>query len=214
MTEKPMIWVVVSSILVALAFVGTFLATASTWDAAIAGGLASLIFVGGLIYRITRPPMNVRQRWWIAGASSVIIVGTCLYWNVMYTMTNYQYNTLHTIHKVIVHGIAKAMFQEEGSKTFIRYVEEWKRGHRSVGRAFREVSRFDESDSTRLNTDSWEHLRMYVATVSDTEVVLIVQDSINVDGENPNFRNFDGRVGMTQDRLRITPTGFAHEIQN
>lgn len=209
-----MIWIVVSSILVAVAFLGTFLATANTWDATIAGGLVSLLFVLGFIYRITRPPVTPNQRRWIIGMSLIVIVGTALYWNIMYSMTHYQYDMLHTIRKVIHHGIAAAMFTDEGKKTFVRYIEQRERGIQSVGKAFRLVAQFDKQDSTRLNTDAWEHMRMYVATISDTEVVLVVQDSLNVEGENASFKNFDSRVGMVQDRLRITQTGFVHETQN
>ncbi len=209
-----MIWVVVSSALVTVAFVATYLATHNTWDAAIAGGLVALVCFAGFFYRITRPPMTPRQRWWISGISLVVVVGTVIHWNVMYTMTNYQYHLLHTIHKVIIHGIAKAMFQDEGRRTYVRYVDQRKRGNPSVGDAFRKVARYDGSDSTRLNTDAWQQMKMYVAAVTDTEVVLVIQDSITVDGENPTFRNYDGRVGMVQDRLRITKMGFVHETEN
>ena len=55
---------------------------------------------------------------------------------------------------------------------------------------------------------------MFVTSLSDSEVVLVVQDSITIDGEDPHFKNFDGRYGMTQDRLRITKRGLEYEIQN
>lgn len=209
-----MIWILASSVLVAAAFIATFLTTGNTWDATIAGGIVSLLYVIGYLYWITRPPTSSKQRKWIIGISSVVILGTVLHWNIMYRMTHWQYDTLHLIRKIIFHGIAQAMLQPKGVNTLSEYAAQRGLKTKSVDVVFRESTQFDPKDSMVTIAKEWEHMKMFVTSLSDTEVVLVVQDSITIDGEDPHFKNFDGRYGMTQNRLRITKRGLEYEIQN
>jgi hypothetical protein len=209
-----MIWILASSILVAMAFIATFLTTGNTWDAAIAGGIVSLVFVIGFLYRITRPPTSSTQRRWTIAISSIVIVGTILHWNIMYRMTQWQYDTLHLIRKIIFHGVAQGMLQPEGVNTLGEYAAQHGLQRKSLGDVFRETTKFDTGDSAVVVGKEWGHMSMFVSSLSDTEVVLVAQDSITIDGEDSHFKNFDGRYGMTQDRLRITKRGLEYEIQN
>jgi hypothetical protein len=209
-----MIWILASSVLVAAAFIATFLTTGNTWDAAIAGGIVSLVFVIGFLYRITRPPTSSRQRRWTIGIGSIVILGMMFHWTVMYRMTNWQYDTLHLIHKIIVHGIAQSLLQPKGVNTLSEYAGQQGSKSKSLGTVFRETTQFDLRDSLVALNKEFERTRMFVASLSDSDVVLVVQDSLTIDGEDPHFKNFDGRYGMVQDRLRITKRGLEYEIQN
>ena len=209
-----MIWIIISSILVTVTFILTFLATGNVWDATNVAGIVSLLYMMVFISELTRPPMVKKQRWWVIGICSAVILGTILHWNVTYRQTHYQYDTLHKIRKVIHHGIATAMFVDECRRTFSKYSEQRGPEKKSLGRIFREVTRFDARDSTLIVTGAWERMKTYSASVSDTEIVLVVLDSARLDGEDPHFKNFDGRYGMAQDLLRISETGYHYELQN
>jgi hypothetical protein len=209
-----MIWILASSILVAIAFIVTFLTTGNTWDAVIAGGIVSLLYVVGFLYWSTRPPTSPRQRWWTIGITSIVILGTMLHWNIMYKMTHWQYDTLHTIHKIIFHGVAQAMLQPKGVNTLSEYAGQHGSKSKSLGVVFRESTQFDTTNGLVANTTEWQQMKMFVASLSDSEVVLVAQDSIAIDGEDPRFKNFDGSYGMTQGRIRITRRGLEYEIQN
>jgi hypothetical protein len=209
-----MIWILASSVLVAAAFIATFLATGNTWDASIAGGVVSLIFVIGYLYRITRPITSAKQRRWTIAISSIVILGIMFHWSILYRMTNWQYDTLHLIHKIIFHGIAQSMVQPKGVNALGAFAGQKGSKGKSLGVAFRETTQFDPRDSLVAKTTEGERMNMFVASLCDSEVVLVVQDSIAIDGEDPHFKNFDGRYGMTQDRLRITKRGLDYEIQN
>lgn len=209
-----MLWVIVSSVLVAAIFVGTFALTGNTWDATNAAGIASLIQLLIYLYRSTRPPVSVKARWWTFGISGVVIIGTILYWSIMYRMTHWQYNTLHTIHKVIFHGSAMDALKIKGLKVLSDFAEQDPPKANNIGEVFRKVAEMKDGASSLVDVGADSSLKIYAAAVSDSEIVLIAQSFIPIDGENPYFINFDGRVGMIQDKLSITKKGLVYEIQN
>jgi hypothetical protein len=84
----------------------------------------------------------------------------------------------------------------------------------SLGDVFRKGTPNVDQDSSLVELDQDGKSKLFVASVTDWEVVLICQASIPIDGEDPKFKNFDGHVGMTQDQLRITKKGLVYEIQN
>lgn len=206
--------VIVFSILVAAAFVGTFFYTGQTWDAMNAAGVVCLVYVIVFLYRATRPPVSPGLRRWVLGVGAVVILGITIYWNIMYRMTNWQYDTLHTIHKVSFHGIAIDKLRTKGINVLSEYYRQGDPQKMSLGDVFRKGTPNVDKDSSLVEFDQDSKSKLFAASVSDSEVVLICQASIPIDGEDPKFKNFDGRVGMTQDRLRITKKGLVYEIQN
>ena len=114
-------WIILTAILVSVVFIGTFYYTREIWDAMNAAGIVSFVYIVAFIYRITRPPVSPKQRWWTIGVTAVVIIGITVHWIIMYKMTHFQYNTLHTIHKVIAHGIAMEALKTEGLKILREY---------------------------------------------------------------------------------------------
>jgi hypothetical protein len=69
-------------------------------------------------------------------------------------------------------------------------------------------------DSAIIKSDTESKITLYAASISDTQVVMICQPSILIDGERAEFKNFNGQTGMTQARLIISKRGMVYEIQN
>ena len=206
-------WVWIASVVVAATYVGTFYYTESTWAATNVAGIISLFYVLAFIYNLTRPPMPSKQKRWVLSIATVVVAGTTFYWTVMYTMTNWQAETLHTIHKVIVHGISVDLLRERGLKLLRSYALQSEPQKLSLGGIFRKETRYANPDSSIIESP-WDQYRLFAASVTDTQVVFVCQAIIRVDGERSDFRNFDGRNGMVQDRLVVSKRGMVYEIQN
>lgn len=207
-------WVLIASIVVTATFVGTFYYTGNTWSATNAAGIVSLFHLLGFLYRVTRPSMPPKQKRWTLGMATVVIAGTTFFWTVMYTMTNWQAETLHTIHKVICHGVAMDLLKAKGLKILSAYAAQPEPRRLSLGEVFKKETTYANPDSSIIELGGDNQYRLFAEAVTDTQVIVVCQAIIRVDGERGDFRNFDGRTGLTQDRLAVTKRGLVYEIQN
>lgn len=209
-----MIWIILSTILVSAAFTGTYFATHNTWDATNAGGFVALLCLVGLLIRFTRPPMSRRLRLTILITAAIAITGLTIHWKVMYSMTHWQYDNIHLIHKVMFHSTALDRMRTKGLKTLEEFHTQQVSRRLTLAEVFRRGTQYIDPDSSIIEIDEDGEVKMMAASVTDTEVVLIAQATIRVDGEHPGFRNFDGSAGAVQDRLRITRKGLFYELEN
>jgi hypothetical protein len=207
-------WVLIASIVVAATFVCTFYYTGSTWTATNAAGIVSMLYILGVLYRVTRPPVSAKHRRWTWGIAAYVLAGTTFYWTLMYSTTNWQYGLLHMIHKVIVHGVSMDLLRTRGVKIMSAYAAQSMPTKVPIGEVFRRETTYVNPDSSIIEVGGDDQFRLFAASVSDTQVVLVCQSIVRVDGEDRVFRNFDGRIGMTQDRLVLSKRGMVYEIQN
>ena len=208
-------WIITAIVLLLAAFVGRFLQTGEIWDAMNAAGIVSLVYVVGLLYSYTRPPTNTRQRWIVISVAGLLILGVAVHWITMYTQTRWQYITLHTIHKTIFHGIVSDNMHGRAIRAFSEFHTQSEKNKKSLGEIFQKGNPLLHPEISLLDTGSAasEGIWVYVASISDSEIVLIGQ-ALFIDGEDPSFQNFTGKRGMTQDRLRLNTQGIFYEIQN
>ncbi len=207
-------WVLIASVLVAAAFVGTFSYTGDTWAATNAAGIASMIYLLIFLYRVARPPLSAKWRWWTLGIGLVTIAGTTFFWAGMYSTTTWQAETLHTIHKVIFHGVSMDLLRTKGLKILSTYATQKEPKKLSVGEVFRKETALANPDSSIIEIAGDNGYRLFAEAVTDTHLVIVCQSILRIDGEDKAFMNFDGRKGMTQDRVIVTKRGVAYEIQN
>lgn len=207
-------WVLFASVVVAATFVGTFYYTANTWTATNAAGIVSLLYVLVFLYRLTRPPMPLKQKRWVLGIAAVIIAGTTFVWAGMYSTTSWQAETLHTIHKEIFHGVAMEILKSKGLKILSAYSAQPEPRKLSLGEVFRKETTYANPDSSIIELAGDNQYRLFAAAVTDTQVTIACQQILRIDGELSDFKNFDGRSGMAQDRLVVTKRGLVYEIQN
>jgi len=195
------------------AFVAVFSETHDTWTAV---NVASLIAAAGLIavtVIIVRRPVSRKFRWIVSIGAAVLILGTAYNTVIMYRMSRWQYSTLHLIHKVIQHGVARWHLADEGTRVLEAYYRD-NRKKLGLGDVYRRTTEFVDQEEGIVTVDSGGQMKILAATMNDSEVVLVALSTIRVDGEDPLFRNIDGSLGAVQDRMRITRKGMSYEFQN
>ena len=207
-------WILTAVVVVAGTFVGTFYSTHNTWSATNAAGVVALANFIAYVYWITRTSATAKQRRWTRGVAAAVIAGTTFFWLVMYSTTNWQHDTLHVIHKVIFHGVSMDMLKTRGIRTLSAYAAQSSPKKLSIGEVFRKEAVYVNRDSSILEYGPDNEYRLFAASVTDTQVVLVSQWIRPIHGEDRQFKNFDGRQGMAQDHLVLTRRGMVYEHQN
>jgi len=206
-------WVILTCILVTVAFVGMYISTREVWSATNAAGVIIAVYLVILVAWATR---EVQPRWcrivWRVSIA-VVFAGMTIHWVTMYSMTTWQYQTLHTIRKTVFHTTVFDYLQSRGLKTLQGYYTR-NSSSNSLAEVFNRLNPRLEPGTTLLDTlPAEDGMRIHAVSVSDSEIVLIGLSTI-VEGEEPSFQNYDGRLGRVQNRLKITPRGLSYEIQN
>lgn len=206
-------WVILTCILVSVAFVGVYVSTRDIWFATNAAGVIIGVY---LVILVARATGGMQAKWrciaWRAG-TAVVFAGMTVHWVTMYSMTTWQYQTLHTIRKTVFHAALFDQLQNRGIKTLQEYYSGKTRSN-SLAEVFDRLNPRLEPRTTLLDTlPAEDGMRVHAVSVSDSEIVLVGLSTF-IEGEEPNFQNYDGRLGRVQDMLKITPRGLLHEIQN
>jgi hypothetical protein len=207
-----MIPIIITIIALCGAFVVTYFQTGSIWDAMLASGTVILIYLVGLLLDSARALGTVRGRVVTLVCGMAIIAGVVSHWLILRSTTNWQYETLHIIRKVIDHGYLHSVMQERSMPAFAAHYRQNPRRPRSLSTIFDGRNPRINSSTGLLDTLS-EGLKVYALSMADTEVVLIGEGSFT-QGEDSGFTNYDGRKGILQSRLRLTTKGVDYEIQN
>ena len=194
------------------AFAGTYFQTGSIWDAMLASGAVAIIYLVGLLVKSARALGTVRGRIITLACGMAILAGVVSHWLILRSTSNWQYENLHIIRKVIAHGYLQVVMHERSIPAFAAYYKQNPRRVRSLSTIFEERNPRINSSTGLIDTLS-EGLKVYALSVADTEVVLIGEGSFT-QGEDSGFTNYDGRKGILQSRLRLTTKGVDYEIQN
>jgi hypothetical protein len=208
--------VVIASIVISAAFILCIRWTQDIWVATNTVGVLSFLYIAGLVYVAVRPPASRKMRGWTLVVAGVVCIALGIAWTSMCLQTRFQYNALHMVRKVIFHGVMHVELQKRALETFAAYHQQSEPKERSLGDLFREHNPLEPGSSlldSLYEAQTEDGDRVHLASLSDTLVVLIGQSTF-VEGEDPSFRNFDGRMGMVQDQLRLTTKGVDIEIQN
>ena len=207
-------WVLITSVLVVIAFISTFFVTHNTWAATNAAGIVCLVYLLIFLVWTARAQQTAQRRWWTLSIGIVTVAGTTFFWATFHDTTTWQAETLHTIHKVIFHGVSMDVLRTKGMKLLSAYSEQKPARKLTIGEVFRKETTFANPDSSIVDVNQETNLRIFAEAVTDTHVVLVAQGILPIDGENKLFHNADGRKGMAQDRLMVTKRGVVYEIQN
>jgi hypothetical protein len=207
-----MVAMIIALVALCAAFVSTYLLTGNIWDAMLSGGTVILIYLLGLLLSSVRVLRSVRGRIITLTLGFTLIAGITSHWLILRRTTNWQYENMHVIRKVIDHGVLQSNMQERSMAAFAAY------SRQNPDQANPLPSIFDRRnpriDSTTGLVDTlWEGLRIYALSVGDSEVVLIGEGSFT-EGEDAAFANFDGRKGILQSCVRLSTKGVDYEIQN
>ena len=207
-------WVIIACIVVSAVFIISLLQTWEIWVAVNAAGAVSFLYLVGLLYRTVRPPVAQKTRRLTIAIATVVLTGIVIGWATSFVQARFQYHALHTMHKEIFHGVMMSNLYSRALKAFAEFQQQPEPKAMALGEIFQQHNPPIERGSSLIDTlQAGDGVRVHLVSISDTTVVLIGQGTF-IDGENATFKNFDGRIGMAQDRLRLTPKGIDYEIQN
>ncbi len=207
-----MVWIPVALAAICAAFIGVYYRTGDIWTAANAAGAIVLLSLAVLVVRMTRPPVTTQGRRAIAGLFALLIAGATAHWLIMWSTTNYQYDTLQTIRRTIERGILYSKMEDRSMASFAAYYTQKPRDAKTLGDVFRAQNPQMNPDSHLLDTLD-EGMKVYATVVSDSLVELKGESGITF-GRSGGFTNVDGRSGFLQVQLRLTPEGVERAAEN
>jgi hypothetical protein len=208
-----LLWIVVGVILVSATF---FLTPQSKelWPAINAAGIAAAVYLLALLAFVLRRPLALRQRLVVGAIALVVICSAAFAWMRLQSETEWQAETLMRIRAVIGHGIRIWEMPAPLLKTLDAYHHQGAGKTRSLADEFRELEG-DLTVGSNIHKPQWEgdNMSVIVATLDPDRVVLVSQETF-VKGRDPAFRNYDGKVGMLQEKYILTERGLTHVSEN
>jgi hypothetical protein len=208
-----LVWILAGCVLVTAVF---FLAPQGPdpWPALNAAGIAALLYVLALLFTVVKKPFTLRARLSIYTIAVVMVIAIYSAWTGMDERSHWQRNQLRKINAVLNHGV---IMSELHSDFLLPVFEQFhnQRGRRRVtlGQVFRRAYPNAKVGENIRPPSGFDSIRVYLSELSDTHVALIGQ-SMYVPGKNPEFKNYNGRIGAVQARAIVTAKGVAYEKEN
>src|SRR2546425_3710996 len=184
------------------------------WRSLDAAGIATALYIAALVGFTTRKPFGTRTRVFIW--SVFILAGTGVYldWSGMSETAHRQKESLLKIRGAVSRSIMLNEMPLPLMKVLRSYCEQPPKKRGTLGRAFQAMYPADSvGKNIHAPFDQQDNLKIFVASVSDTEVVLVGQE-MSVAGADRYKKNFDGRAGLVQARAILTERGVRYEPEN
>jgi hypothetical protein len=186
----------------------TYKATADIWTATNGAGIVAAIFLISVAVRITRLFYPRWQRITAATISAFMIAGVAAQWIITWRTTEWQYNEIQAIRRVIFNENAMSTLKTPALEA-LREIRASPPG-RTIGEVYRRVypPGAASADSAIINETG-----PFLESVSDSAVQL-TQEAWIVPGFDSAYANRDGRRGLAQISIRVTREGAFYDIQN
>jgi hypothetical protein len=180
--------------------------TGEIWSATNAAGVVAVVVMAGYAVALVRLFQTPMQKT-VAGVVSVLLLlGVVSHWAIMYGVTNWQYERLRMIRRVIAYG----WVQDEANRMGIAVL----RAADSAGVGIREgFDRNPQPASSEMPGFDDMGGMVRTAVVTDTSVTL-TYEARSVPGLDMAFVNSDGRRGFFEHRVTVTKGGVAYVIAN
>jgi hypothetical protein len=201
-------WTIFCTLLLITAFIVIYRTTTDIWIATNGAGIIAVIFLIGVAFRVTRIFDRRWQKITTALLSVLLIGGLLSHWIIMWKMTEWQYTQLQVIRRVIYNGEVISTLRTPADDTFREF-----RGSppgTRIGEVFR---RLNPGGVPLVDSVVTEDTGPIFASVSDSTVEMMAEARY-VTGFDPVFVNHDGRHGLAQIQIRVTPEGASYDIQN
>jgi hypothetical protein len=201
-------WTILCTLLLITAFIVIYRTTTDIWIATNGAGIIAVIFLIGVAFRVTRIFDRRWQKITTALLSVLLIGGLLSHWIIMWKMTEWQYTQLQVIRRVIYNGEVISTLRTPADDTFREF-----RGSptgTTIGEVFR---RLNPGGVPLVDSVVTEDTGPIFASVSDSTVEMMAEARY-VTGFDPVFVNHDGRHGLAQIQIRVTPEGASYDIQN
>lgn len=208
------VWLLVGIVAVSVAF---FIPPNSPelWPALNTAAIPVIVYILALAFYTLRSPITRKAR--IIAWVSIILVGGATYtsWSEMNGLSHYQRNQLMKIHTVIVRGIMHAFIPTPQLDALEVYHKQGLKKKESLAQVFQRLN-----DGAKIGANIYKPqwagdttISITVQSLSENEVVLVGLHSYGR-GRKVDFKNYNGRVGMIQEKYTLTEKGITHESEN
>jgi len=185
----------------------------SPWPALEAATIAACVYFLAVVTYATRKPFPRRTRIYAIVVCVLVVIAAGSFSMKFEETTTWQRGQLLKILGVSHKGMINAQLPDPLMATLDRYHRQPAK-RKTLGQIFGEVMPGAAVGKNIYNSyDERDSLRIFVATLSDDEVELIGQ-STWAKGKDPEFRNYDGKRGMVQERAVLTAKGVTYESEN
>jgi hypothetical protein len=207
-------WLIVTLAAVAVTFAAAFTISGEIWDAMFSAAVPVCLFLAGLLARATRTSMTPRQRVVVLSAAAILIFGVAGHWAVMHSMTRLQHKEILEIHDRVERGQMMSAAYDRATPVFAAFHLQRFPENKSMTEVFQQYYPVLPERGGPVMLDSlYDGTKVFARSAWNTTVVLTVVCGVG-QGIDPEFRNVDGRRGMLQALLRVTPEGMVYEYQN
>ena len=201
-------WALLCTLLLVTAFVVIYRTTTDIWTATNGAGIIAIIFLIGAAIRLMRIFGRRRQKIASVLISTLLICGLVTHWVIMWKMTEWQFAKLMSIRRIIYNGSAMSALKTPALDTFREF--RLSPPGRTIGGVFRQIN---PGGSPVVDSVLEAEMGPVFTSVKDS-VVQLTEEARFVPGFDPAFVNYDGRHGLAQIEIRVTPEGAYYEVQN
>lgn len=207
-------WLIVSVFAVAATFVATYLSSGNIWDAMFAAAVPVGLFLVGLLVWATRNSGTRRQRVLILLSVALVSLGVAGHWGVMHSVARHYYAmVMEHRDRYERHTMMSTMY-DRATPVFASFHSQRFPENRSMTEVFGEYYPLLTDRGPAVLLDSLDcGVKVYAKSAWNTTIVLTAVGGLSR-GIDPEYRNADGRQGILQATLRLTPEGMVYENQN
>jgi hypothetical protein len=208
-----LLWIAAGVVVVSLAFL---LAPRSTelWPALDAAGVAVAVYLIALLAYVLRKPLSTWLRILVGGIALVVLGCTAFTWLSMEDQTLRQGEQVMRFRKLA--GRVRMYYEvpQPLLKTLEAYYQKGGAKNESLADMFRKLHPGVAVGSS-IHKPMWEGdpLRVMVEALDPDRIVLVSEETYVV-GRDPNFRNYDGKTGIVQEKFILTEKGITHVSEN
>ncbi|HLA69849.1 MAG TPA: hypothetical protein VJN65_09105 [Bacteroidota bacterium] len=207
------IWFVVGAVVVSAVF---FLTGKSLdpWPGLDAATIVAAVYLLALSVYTTRKPFPLKSRIVVLLFCVGFVVAAGSFSMKFRETTAWQKSQLLKILGVIQKGMLNSQLPDHLLATLEKYHRQPAK-KKTIGQVFKEVVPGATIGKNIYRQEGGESdtLKIFIAGIADDEVVLIGQGTWGK-GRSPEFKNYDGKSGMVQERAVLTVKGVTYESQN
>lgn len=207
-----LLWLIAGLVVVSVAF---FLPgnPPEVWPNLNLGGIVTVVYLLALLTYTMREPFGRKAQvtTWIVAI--VTVASLAVAWTEMDSLSHYQQQTLLNIRATIGRGIIYTEVPDSLLSVLDRFHHQ-KGKKATLGQVFQiHYPGTRVGDNIHKANNEYDSLQVYIAALSDTTIALAAQE-MYVKGREPTFKNYNGRVGMVQEKFTLTVKGVRHESEN
>jgi hypothetical protein len=176
--------------------------------------IPAALYILALGFFTLRSPITLKAR--IIAWGMIALVGGATYstWTGMDAQSHWQLNQLRKIYTVITRGILQTFAPTYELNALEEYHKQGLKKKESLGQIFQR-----QNTSATVGTNIYksenpeDSTSIVIKSLSDNEVILLGLHAYSK-GRNPDFKNYNGKVGMVQERFTLTEKGIVYESEN